>query len=68
MWGCPIGKTGEPGVEGSPEVVKEVGGGTGAAKRETEGTEMARVRVREVKERSLQPVGWAGLTGSRSFS
>lgn len=66
MWGCPKGKTGESGVEGSPEVVKEVGGGTGAAKRETEGREMG--RVKEVKERSLPPVGWAGLTGSRSFS
>lgn len=58
--------TGEPGVEDSPEAVKEVGGETGAAKRETEGTE--RGRVTGVKERRLLPVGWAGSTGSRSFS
>lgn len=46
-------------------VVKEEGGGTGAAKRETAGTEMGRERV--VKEKSLPPAGWEGLTGSRSF-
>lgn len=66
MWGCLTGRTGEPGVEGSPEAVEGVAAGTGAAKREMEGTEMG--RVRGVKERSLPPVGWAGLKESRSFS
>lgn len=57
---------GEPGVEGSQEAAGEVAEGTGAAKREMEGTETG--RVREVKERSLPPAGWAGLKESRSFS
>lgn len=66
MWGCLTGRTGEPEVEGSPEAAGEVAGGTGAAKREMEGTAMG--RAREVKERSLPPAGWAGLKESRSFS
>lgn len=66
MWGCLTGRTGEPGVEGSPGVAGEVAGGTGAAKREMEGRAMG--RVREVKETSLLPADWAGLKESRSFS
>lgn len=66
MWGCLTGRRGEPGVEGSPEAAGEVGGATGAAKREMVGTETG--KVREVKERSWPPAGWAGLKESRSFS
>lgn len=65
MWGCLTGKTGEPGVEGSPKGVEGVAEGKGAAKREMEGMEMG--RVREVKGRSLPPAGWAGLIESHSF-
>lgn len=57
---------GVPGVEGSPKVGEGVVGGTVAAKREMEGREMG--KEREVKERSLSPVGWAGLKESRSSS
>lgn len=66
MWGCLKGRMGEPGVEGLPEAGEGVVGETGAAKREMEETEKG--RVREVKERSLPPVGWAGLKESRSSS
>lgn len=65
VWGCLTGKMGEPGEEGSPEGVEEVAGGRGATKTAMEGTEMG--MVREVKERSLPPVGWAGLKESHSF-
>lgn len=65
MWGCLTGRMGEPGVEGSLREAGEVAGGTGATKKEMEGTEMG--RAREVKERSLLPAGWAGSKESRSF-
>lgn len=66
-WGCPTGRTGEPGEEDSPEEGEGEGVRTRAAKKEKAG--MERVRVTEVKgRRSWPPVGWAGLKASRSSS
>lgn len=65
-WGCPTGRTGEPGEEGSPVVGEGAAGGRGAAERETAGRVTG--RAREVKVRSLPPAGWVGLKESRSFS
>lgn len=65
MWGCPTGRMGEPAGEGSLKEARGEAGGTGATKKETEGTEMG--RARGVKERSLLPVDWAGLKESRSL-
>lgn len=63
---CLRGKTGEPGGEGSPEGGAEVGGEKGGVKKETEGKETG--TETGAKGRSYPPVGWAGSTGSRSFS
>lgn len=65
VWGSLKARMGEPGAEGSPKVGEGEVGVTGAVKRGMVG--MVTGKVKEVRGRSLPPLGWVGLKGSRSF-